>query len=99
MFVKRAVFKVDVLILGGGASGITAANHLYNNNVKNFLVLEAQNYVGGRLRNASFGGFTFSEGANWVHYVEEGEDNPILQLTKKLNISAALVNDYDYVVK
>ena len=87
------------MILGGGLSGITAANHLYNNNVKNFLVLEAQDYVGGRLKNGSFGGFTLGEGANWVHYVEDGKDNPILELAKRLKLSRSLENRYSIAVK
>ena len=64
--------EVDILILGGGISGVTAANHLDNNNVENFLVLEAQDYVGGRLKNLTVGNTTLSEGANWISFVEEG---------------------------
>ena len=64
--------EVDVLILGGGISGVTAANYLDNNGVKNFLLLEAQDYIGGRLKNLTVGNTTISEGANWISFVEEG---------------------------
>ena len=91
--------EVDVLILGGGMAGITAANYLHNNGVTNFLLLEAQDYIGGRLKNLSFGGFTLSEGANWVHYVEEGSDNPILELTKKLKLTGYANDEFDVEIK
>jgi monoamine oxidase len=70
---SAAKTTVDVLILGGGISGITAANHLDNNDVKSFLVLEAQDYFGGRLKNIVVGNTTLSEGANWISFTEQGE--------------------------
>ena len=41
--------KVDVLILGAGIAGISAARALEVNGVTDFLVLEATDRVGGRI--------------------------------------------------
>ena len=90
---------MDVLILGAGVSGLVAASYLQNNGIDNFLILEAQDYIGGRMKNLSFGGATFGEGANWVHYIEDGEDNPILGIAKKLNLSMGIENREDVSVK
>lgn len=91
--------EVDVLILGAGMAGLTAANHLQNNGIMNFLVLEGQDYIGGRVKKVTIGNITVGEGANWVHLVEEGSDNPILQLAKKLKLTGYLNNDYDVELK
>ena len=78
--------EIDVLILGAGISGITAGN-LLNNNIKNFLILEAQDCIGGRIKQVKIGNVTVGEGANWVHYVEEGaDDNPILALANEIDL-------------
>ena len=87
------------MILGAGMAGLTAANYLSNNDVDNFLLLEAQDYVGGRLRNLSFGGITVGEGPNWVHYVEDGQDNPLLQLTNKLKLKQHTHDVFDVEIK
>ena len=39
---------VDALIIGGGWAGVSAAKELMDNGVNDFLVLEAEGYVGGR---------------------------------------------------
>ena len=40
----------DVLILGGGITGISAAKTLHDRGVTNFLVIEAQPQLGGHIR-------------------------------------------------
>jgi polyamine oxidase len=87
--------EVDVLILGAGITGITAANHLENNGQTNFLVLEAQDYIGGRMKQMKIGNLTLGEGANWVHYVEEGDENPLLGIAKEINLGRYLTNYSD----
>ena len=59
------VTYTDVLILGAGMSGVAAARTLFVNEIKDFIILEAEDEVGGRMR--------FDEkrnielGANWIH--------------------------------
>ena len=87
--------EVDVLILGGGITGITAANYLQNNGQTDFLILEAQDYIGGRIKQVKVGNVTVGEGANWVHYVEEGDENPILGFAKSINLKGYPTNYSD----
>ena len=79
--------KKKVLILGAGASGITAAKTLYDQGVTDFLVLEGQSYIGGRITQASFGGTKVEMGANWIHYSDK-DDNPLMPLKNKSNLAA-----------
>ena len=46
----------DVLILGAGMSGVAAARTLFEAGVKNFLVLEARDEIGGRHEVPKFAG-------------------------------------------
>jgi hypothetical protein len=32
-----------------------------------------------------FGNVTVGEGGNWIHYVEEGDDNPLLGFANEIN--------------
>lgn len=38
-----------VIVIGAGASGIAAATRLFERGIKNILVLEAENRIGGRV--------------------------------------------------
>ena len=69
-----------------------ASIQLYESNVTNFLVLDAKDYIGGRVRSESFQGFTVAMGAGWIHMVQE--DHMILQLAKKWKLKYA-EDDYD----
>ena len=44
-----------ILILGGGVSGITAAQTLKERNITDFKIIEARNELGGRLQSERFG--------------------------------------------
>ena len=57
----------DVLILGAGMSGIAAAKTLNDNGVTNFIILEARNEIGGRMRAADFAG---SSTGMWVELIK-----------------------------
>ena len=46
----------QVLIIGGGISGLSAASHLAKNGFKDFRLLEARNRLGGRIATMQIGG-------------------------------------------
>ena len=59
---------LDVIIIGGGASGIAAANYLQQNG-KKVIILEARNRIGGRIHDENVKGFgKIPLGAAWLHY-------------------------------
>lgn len=66
-----------VLIVGAGMAGLSAANHLLKNAEPDFLIVEAQDRVGGRVVSASVGEKKVELGANWIHGVL---GNPIFEL-------------------
>ena len=77
----------DVLIFGAGTAGLTAARLLYDNGITNILVLEANNYCGGRVKKEDFKGTGVEVGANWIHDVVSNSDpnklnNPIYELSQ-----------------
>ncbi|KAL1754515.1 hypothetical protein FB107DRAFT_215570 [Schizophyllum commune] len=55
-----------ILILGAGVSGIIAARTIHKHGHHNFLLVEAQPEIGGRLKSGTIGGHTIEHGANWI---------------------------------
>ena len=53
--------ETDVIIIGAGISGLACAKHLMASG-KNFLILEAGNSVGGRIKSDVFEGFILDRG-------------------------------------
>jgi polyamine oxidase len=84
-----------VLILGGGVAGVIAARTLHQQGIKDFVVIEGRDELGGRLRSTSFGGKTVELGANWVQGTQTGDGpaNPILTLVDKHKVKTQF-NDY-----
>jgi monoamine oxidase len=56
----------DVVVIGGGFAGITAARELRHAGLRT-LVLEARNRLGGRTFTARVGGELFELGGTWIH--------------------------------
>ena len=79
---NNKIFDYEVIIVGAGIAGISAAKILDNNNISN-IVIEANNRVGGRAKKApeSFGHW-FDLGCSYLH---EGEINPFTNVAKSLN--------------
>lgn len=81
-----------VLILGGGVAGILAARKLTEEGITDFLIVEARDELGGRMRSTSFGApgrrVTVELGASWIQGTQEGNGpaNPILKLARKHNL-------------
>ena len=61
----------DVIIIGAGFSGVGAASSLYKEGIKDFLILEAKCYIGGRVHRKQFDGVNVPLGAGWIHKVNE----------------------------
>lgn len=47
--------KFDVVIIGAGIAGLSAAALLLQNGKSNILILEASNQIGGRISTTNFG--------------------------------------------
>lgn len=77
--------------LGAGAVGVTAAKTLHDKGITDFLVLEGQDYIGGRMKVVPFAGIKVELGANWIHYFDE-EENPLVPLRDKHNLTGLLSN-------
>lgn len=56
----------DVIIIGGGVSGLSALRTLHESGSKNILLLEANHEVGGRILSTVFEGSVVNLGAKWV---------------------------------
>lgn len=57
--------SVDVLILGAGIAGVAAARTLHENSKTSYIVLEANDKIGGRIRRDNARNVEL--GANWIH--------------------------------
>lgn len=85
--------KTQVLVLGGGIAGVTAAQTLASNSVNDFVIVEYNSDLGGRIAHTTFGQdpsgkpYTVELGANWVQGIENkqtGAVNPIWRLAQKV---------------
>ena len=58
--------RTKVIIIGGGAAGIGAGEYLKKEHI-DFVIIEAQGEVGGRIQKHNFNGHFVENGANWIH--------------------------------
>ncbi|CAF1235609.1 unnamed protein product [Rotaria sordida] len=78
-------------------AGVIAARTLYENGVKDFVLVEAESDLGGRMKHTKFAGYTIELGANWIQgttNTEADKENPILVLAKKYNL-LNVASNYD----
>ena len=59
----------DVVVVGGGFAGVTAARELAHRGAR-VLLLEARNRLGGRTFHAPFGDRKVELGGTWIHYTQ-----------------------------
>lgn len=59
----------DVIVLGGGFAGVTAARDSSKNGYKT-LLLEARNRLGGRTFTGEFAGHKVDLGGTWIHWTQ-----------------------------
>ncbi|XP_057817271.1 polyamine oxidase 7 [Cryptomeria japonica] len=85
------------IIVGAGMSGIMAAKTLFEKGIKDFVILEATNRIGGRMHKKMVGGYPIEMGANWVQGVGSRENvNPIWTLANKYNL-LTFKSNYDNI--
>lgn len=73
---------LDVVIIGGGLSGLAAGNYLLEHNIDNFVVLEARDRVGGRTWTTDYNQHPVDIGGAYVGPFQ----NRILRLAREFNI-------------
>nr|XP_045595354.1 peroxisomal N(1)-acetyl-spermine/spermidine oxidase-like isoform X1 [Procambarus clarkii] len=88
-WLSRAV-AVDVVVVGGGVAGLTTLKTLLDHGVEDVILLEAQDYLGGRVRTIRQDGVLVEEGAEWIH---GGQDNPLYKLASTLNALSPVLPD------
>ena len=91
------MIKTKVAILGGGMADVTAARTLSENGISDFLIIEAESVLGGRMKETKFGGYTIELGATWIEGIrnnETQEENPIWTLAQKHKLTT-INSDYD----
>ena len=79
-----------VVVIGAGISGLVAASTLIQKGA-NVIILEAKNYIGGRIRTDQSLGAPFEYGAGWIH--GPSKDNPIRNLADSSNSSLFVTDD------
>ncbi|CAL1528200.1 unnamed protein product [Lymnaea stagnalis] len=73
-----------VVIVGAGAAGVTCAAWLIKHGVKDVTVLEAQDYIGGRIKAEIVDGQNLDLGAQFVH---GREGNPVYEIACKIGLA------------
>ncbi|XP_071447992.1 uncharacterized protein [Hetaerina americana] len=80
--------KCDVIIVGAGVAGLAAAKTLLNGGIRDIIILEAQDYAGGRIKSLGFGDSFIELGAQWIH----GEDNEICKLAQEYGLTSNVIS-------
>lgn len=81
----------DVIIIGAGMAGISAAMTLEAQGISNYIILEAKDHIGGRTytEDEELEGdkIPVDAGAMWIH---GGSSNPLNDIAKEVNIQTSL---------
>ena len=80
----------NVIVLGAGISGLVAASTLVQQGAK-VIILEAKNYIGGRIKTDQSLGACFEYGAGWIH--GPSKENPIRNLADRSDSSLFVTDD------
>ncbi|MBG6205809.1 monoamine oxidase [Labrenzia sp. EL_126] len=86
----RKLTGTKVVVIGAGLAGLAAAKQLQERGAK-VIVLEAGDYVGGRIRTDMSLGAPFEFGAGWIH--GPSQHNPVKQLADALDVGTFVTDD------
>ncbi|KAK7011632.1 spermine oxidase-like isoform X1, partial [Biomphalaria glabrata] len=82
--IELIMTSTKVVIVGAGFAGVTAAAWLLKNGIKDVVILEAQDYIGGRVKAEVVDGKNLDLGAQFVH----GKDgNTAYDIAEKIGIT------------
>ncbi|MDX5476780.1 MAG: FAD-dependent oxidoreductase [Bacillaceae bacterium] len=85
---------ISVTVVGAGISGLRAAQLLQQEGI-NVKVLEASDYIGGRLKtNRSFS-FPFDEGGSWIH---TPIGNPLTEIATKSKTKTIITEENNIIL-
>ncbi|KAB5520480.1 hypothetical protein DKX38_024799 [Salix brachista] len=85
--------RSSVIIIGAGISGVSAGKVLAENGIKDMVILEASDRIGGRIRKDNFGGVSVELGAGWIAGVGGKESNPVWELASQSGLRTCF-SDY-----
>lgn len=91
----------EVLILAGGMTGVSAANKLAELGITDFIILEAQDQLGGRLRIQEISpGVNVNIGAEWIQGVDHTQPrlHPLFDLAEKCGGLEGMYSDFDSII-
>ncbi|XP_066965501.1 spermine oxidase-like [Macrobrachium rosenbergii] len=90
--------NADVVVVGGGVAGLAAMKTFMENQVPNAVLLEAQDYLGGRVKTYREGSILVEDGAEWIN---GGSSNRLYGLAESLGALTQPLPDseYDWRVK
>lgn len=84
-----------IVVIGAGMAGIRLAHSLLtpqsdddNDDTPSFdiTILEANDYIGGRISSQQFQGYTVERGANWISGLDNVYQNPIWNLARNVQL-------------
>jgi UDP-galactopyranose mutase len=87
------VAKQDVVIIGAGITGLSAASHLQNTN---YLLFEKEDRVGGLCRSEIIDGFTFDYAIHAIYSSDEYASKLIKEVLLKDNLNSQIRESWIY---
>ena len=87
---NQILIQKDVIVIGAGISGLVAASTLVQKGA-NVIILEAKDYIGGRIKTNRSLGVPFEFGAGWIH--GPSKENPIKNLADRSKSSLFVTDD------